>query len=216
MQLGIYEIFSRIVPGGLYIAAIAQFGSILGLVTFDLSIINNLSFGTSTALIIIAYILGGAFDIFSLAWFQLFRRPGFSRRLSANFKKKHEDRWKIDFKDGDWRSLLAYIRTRNLELAGEIDRQNAVSIMLRNVSIGLLLFATNSLIQFILTRNSLSIYVCIAMLALSLLIIRESVKFREWFYNSIYETILAYRINLEDAITRVDSSPKQNRNKQAK
>ena len=127
MQLGIYEIFSRIVPGGLYIAAIAQFGSILGLVTFDLSIINNLSFGTSTALIIIAYILGGAFDIFSLAWFQLFRRPGFSRRLSANFKKKHEDRWKIDFKDGDWRSLLAYIRTRNLELAGEIDRQNAVA-----------------------------------------------------------------------------------------
>jgi hypothetical protein len=213
IRLGIYEIFSRIVPGGLYIAAIAQFASILGLVTLNLSIINNLSIITSTALIVIAYILGGAFDIFSLAWFQVFRKPGLSSRLFAEFKKSHDDEWMINFQDKDWRSILAYIRTRDIELAGEIDRQNAVSIMLRNVSVGLLLFAVNSLIQFVLTRNSISIYVCVAMLALSLLIIRESVKFREWFYRDIFETILAYRINLEEAITPVGVSPRQNKSK---
>jgi len=136
-----------------------------------------------------------------------------SSRLLAEFKKSYEDRWEIDFKDGDWRSLLAYIRTRDFELASDIDRQNAVSIMLRNVSLGLLLFAINSLLQFILTSDSVSIYICIAMLSLSLLIIRESVKFREWYYSSIYETILAYRIDLEKAIKPVGYSSKQTKGK---
>ncbi len=47
----------------------------------------------------------------------------------------------IDFKDEDWPILLAYIRTKNLELASEIDRHNAISIMSRNIGTGLMLIA---------------------------------------------------------------------------
>jgi hypothetical protein len=200
LRLGIYEVFSRIVPGGLYIVAVAQFLLILGIVDLDPEIVNNLSLAASIGLVVVAYILGGAFDVFSLAFFRLFKKPGFSNQILAEFKTDHAHRWRIDFNDGDLPILFAYIRTKNLELAGELDRHNAVSIMLRNVSLGLLLMAVNGLIQFLIYRNPISVFISSSMLALSLLMIRESIKFRGFFYKGVYETILAYRVDLETAI----------------
>jgi len=89
IRLGIYEIFSRIVPGGLYIAAIVQLLVILGFVDFDLQAIDNLSLIASIGFIVIAYIMGGAFDNLALLLFRLFNKPGFSVRTLAEFKKRH-------------------------------------------------------------------------------------------------------------------------------
>jgi hypothetical protein len=203
LRLGIYEFFSRIVPGGLYIVAVAHFLSVLGIVNLDLQAINDISLVASIGLIVVAYILGGAFDIFSLALFRLFNKKGFSGRTLAQFKKKYEDCWQIDLKDHDHIVLLAFIRTKNLELAGELDRHNALSIMLRNVSLGLLFMAANGLIQIFMSGNSINIFIFLSMLVLSMLIIRESIKFRGYFLNGIFETTLAYRIDLETAIKPV-------------
>jgi len=203
IRLGIYEIFSRIIPGGLYIVAVAQFGAILGLVTFDLNTINNLSFIASLVLVVIAYILGGTFDNLAYALFKVFNKPGYSARTFAEFKQKNKHRWIIDFEDGDWQILLAFIRTKNLELASELERNNALSVMLRNVGLGLLLMAINSLIQFFISWSPLFVLMSVLLLIVSILIVREAVKFRGWFYNSIYETIIAYRIDLENAVKPV-------------
>jgi hypothetical protein len=162
---------------------------------------------------VIAYILGGAFDIFSLALFRLFKKRGFSGRTLAEFKKTYGDRWQIDFKDHDDVILLAHIRTKNPELAVELDRHNALSIMLRNVSLGLLFLAANSLILFFISGNLVNIFTSLGMVALSLLIIRESVKFRGWFYRGIYETSLAYRIDLETLIKPVQLGRSRKRSK---
>ena len=35
---------------------------------------------------------------------------------------------------------------------------------------------------------------------ISILTVLESVKFRSWFYNGIFETVLAYRIDLEGIV----------------
>jgi len=206
IRLGIYEIFSRIIPGGVYMVALGQLLVILGVVTIDLQTINNLSLIASIGLIVVAYILGGALDKLALILFMLFKKPGFSARSLAEFKKRHQDRWIIDFKDEDWTVLLAYIRTKNMELAGEIDRHNAISIMSRNIGTGLVLIAANSLIQFFLSRVLIYIFMCVIMLLLSVLTLREAVKFRGWFYDGIYETTLAYRIDLEKSITPVEPS----------
>ena len=183
LRLGIYEVFSRIIPGGLYIVAVAHFLLILRIVDLDpgMEIINNLSLAASIGLVVVAYILGGAFDIFSLAFFRLFKKRGYSNQMLTEFKTSHSGRWRIDFNDNDLPILFAYIRTKNLELAGELDRHNAVSIMLRNVSLGLLLIAVNSLIQFFVYRNSGNIFISISMLVLSLVMIRESIKFPGFF-----------------------------------
>jgi len=211
IRLGLYDVFSRIVPGGLYIAAVAQLLSIMGYVRFDLQTLDNLSLIASIGFVLIAYTLGGAFDKLALLLFRLFKKPGFSERSFAEFKKRHQDRWLIDFGDRDWSLLLAFIRTKNLELAGELERHNALSIMLRNVSLGLVFLAANSLIQFFVSWNSINIFIIIAMLVLSLLTIREAVKYRGWFYDGIYETVLAFRIDLEGAIKPVRTVKRQSK-----
>lgn len=215
IRLGIYEIFSRIVPGGVYMVAIGQLLMILGLFKIDLATLNNLSLIVSLGLIVVAYILGGALDNLALILFRIFKKPGFSARAFAAFKKRNEDRWSIDFRDQDWPMLLAYIRTKNLELASEIDRHNAISIMSRNIGTGLMLIAGNTLIQFFLSRNLMYIVMCLIVLILSTLTFRESLKFRGWFYDAIYETILAYRIDLEKAIKPVGASAVKGRAKTA-
>ena len=203
IRLGIYEIFSRIVPGGVYMVAVTQLLAILGVVTLNFQTLNNISFLVSIGLIVVAYILGGALDNLALTLFRLFKRPRFSAWSFAEFKKRHQDRWVIDFDDQDWTLLLAHIRTRNLELGSEIDRHNAISIMSRNIGAGLLLIAVNFSVQAWQARDPIYLFPCVILLILSVLILREAVKFRGWFYNSIYETILAYRIDLEKSIRSV-------------
>jgi len=173
--------------------------------------INDPSFIASIGFIVVAYVLGGAFDNLALVLFRLFNKPGFSGRTLAEFKKRHGENWQIDFKDRDWPVLLAFIRTKSFELANELDRHNALSIMLRNVSLGLLFLAANSLIQFFVSRDPVNILISIIMLLVSMLIIREAVKFRKLFYDGIYETVLAYRINLENAIKPVRSAAKRSK-----
>ena len=203
IRLGAYEIFSRIVPGGLYLLAAAQLLSTFGLLKFDLESVNNISLIASFGLLLAAYTVGGAFDRPALAWYRLFEKRGTHTRAFASFKKRHQDRWQIDMDGEDYSLWLAMIRTRNLDLASEIDRHNAVSIMLRNVSLGLMFLGVNSLLQFLMLRNGLHMLVSLILAGISLLIIQEAKKFREMYYDHIYKTVLAYRIDLENAIKPV-------------
>jgi hypothetical protein len=199
IRLGAYDIFSRIIPGGLYLAVAAQLLSILGLLKFSLESANDISLIVSIGLLLAAYTLGGAFDSMARAWFRLFEKPGIHSRTFEKFKQRYQDRWKIVFDGDDYSLLLAFIRTKNLDLASEIERHNAVSIMLRNVSLGLMLLGINSLLQFLLLRNWTSIFVLLILIGLSRLIIQECTKFREMYYDTIFKTALAYRDDLENA-----------------
>src|SRR5215208_6741292 len=96
IRLGAYEIFSRIVPGGLYLAAAGQLLIVLGLWKFDLAAVNNLSIIASIGLLLGAYTIGGAFDRPALAWFRLFVKQGIHTRTFANFKRSYQDRWEVD------------------------------------------------------------------------------------------------------------------------
>ena len=200
IRLGIYEIFSRIVPGGLYIFAVGQFLAVLGLLDIDLQDINNLSIISSIGAIIIAYILSEVFDRFALIWFRIFGKRGISTRILASFKNKHQQQWELKFDDKDLPILIAYIRIRDLELAGEIERHNAISIMLRNISLGLLMITTNTVIIFANSRNFTYLIAGLILFIFSIIIVRESIKFRQWFYSSIFETVVAYRLDLEKIV----------------
>jgi hypothetical protein len=200
VRLGIYEIFSRIVPGCLYIFAVGQVLVILGVIDIDWQVLNNLSLISLAGIIIVAYILSEALDRFALVWFRIFKKKGISTQVLANFKNKHQDKWDITFEDRDLPILIAYIRSKDLELTGEIERHNAISIMLRNVSFGLLLITINTMIMFVFTRNIFFLITSFVLLIFSIIIIRESIKFRQWFYSSILETIIAYRLDLEKIV----------------
>ena len=213
IRLGIYEIFSRIIPGGVYLVAVGQLLNILGLIEIDLQLLNEIAFVGSVALVVAAYIIGGAFDRAALAWFRVFKKPGLSARTFAEFRHKYRAQWQFEVGEDDWAILLAYIRTRSLELAGELDRHNAVSIMLRNVSLGLLLMAANFLIQGLATGQPANFVISFFLLVVSILTVLESVKFRGWFYNGIFETVLADRIDLEGIVKPVRATSERVRKK---
>lgn len=200
IRLGIYEIFSRIVPGGVYIAAIVQFLNVIGRLTIDWQALNDLSLIASLGLAVLAYIVGGALNSYSFIWLRLFGLKGVSDETLAAFKAKHRDHWDIDIHDKDWPVLLAFLRTKNIEVSGDIERQNAISIMLRNVSLGLGFMALNFVIAFALYWTIDNILAAAVTLVVSVLVARESTKFRRWFYDNVFETILAYRIDLERMI----------------
>jgi len=215
IRLGIYEIFSRIVPGAVYMAAIAQLLSILGLMIFDWQALNNVSLIASLGLALAAYVVGAALNPFSFLWLYTVKRKGVSHESLTVFKEKYGDDWEFDFEDKHWPVLLAFIRTKDLELASDIERQNAISIMMRNVSLGLAWMMVNFVFAYLLFHNPLDLLAALFLLVVSVLSLRESTKFRRWFYDAVFETTLAYRLDLEKIIKPVHhAKPKKNAEKQ--
>ena len=204
-RLGVYDLFSRIVPGGVYLVAVGEFARVLGWIKIDLGLLKDIGILPSLVLLLITYLVGSAMERVGAAWRHIFRKRGINARALESFKQKHADRWVIDFKDKDWAILRAYVYIHNPSVAEEADRFNALSIMLKNVSFGLAILIVDVVIEFINTNNYLFLALAGVFLLLSYqLVIRSSTQ-SDWFYSYIYETILAYRLNLEERVkpTRV-------------
>ncbi len=197
IRLSIYDIFSRIVPGGFYLFTFVEFARIVNLINFDWATLKDLGIVPSLALTTIAYVIGSAMDRVGSAWYHLFVK---SNQVLGEFKNEHKEQWKLDFEEKDWPILRAYIYTKNLNIADEIDRHNALSIMMRNIGLGLALLAVCETIQLIKTNVwALGILVA-ALIFFSYQITILARALSNWFYRSIFETIIAYRLNLEDMV----------------
>jgi|SRR5687768_4003388 len=207
-RLGVYDLFSRVVPGGVYLIAFSELARALGWIKIDLVLLKDIGILPSLALLLLAYLVGSAMERVGAAWRHIFQKPGVSARALEGFKQKHADQWVIDFKDKDWAILRAYVYIHNPSIAEEADRFNALSIMLKNISLGLAILMVDEVIQFINTNNFLFLGLAGALLFLSYqLVIRASTQ-SDWFYSYIYETILAYRLNLEERVKPIKTSAK--------
>ena len=211
IQLGIYELFSTIIPGSVYLVAVGQVLIMTGVVPFSWKTINSLSFVSAIIFLVASYLLGIAFSRFALWWYKIFKGKDQSTESLKRFKVTHQDRWNINVEDEDWHILLALIRSRNFDLALENERHLASSIMLRNVSFGFLLLAVINFIQYFIVWNLFFLAVGFGFLVLSILTIGESMKFRRWYYDSILSTILAYRMDLEKFIVSIKPTVKRSR-----
>ena len=199
LRLSIYDIFSRIVPGGVYLFASLEFARVLGWLRFDWASLIDLGILPSLGLTIMAYVVGTAMDRIGSTWYRLFNR-GISDRVLDEFKEEHKNQWVLDFDDNDWPILRAYIYVHNLDVGDEIDRHNALCIMLRNISLGLVFLAASQIMQFVITRNWLLLVLVTALILLSYQLAIQARFMREWFYRSIYETIIAYRLKVEEIV----------------
>ncbi len=202
IRLGLYDFFAYTIPGGLYLLALVQLGNILGWVSIDFQTINSLSVLSivlAVVLFAIAYITGHIFEPFAKRWRRLFfKSGGLQKRVFDGVKAKYPDT-EIKFRLGDWTLLLAYLRLENAEVAAEIARPNVTSIMLRNVSLGLILLAVLQIVEFIHTGFLVwHLVLSVALVIASIVAGRESVKFQRWFYSGIYEAIIARTRNLSD------------------
>ena len=140
IRLGIYDFFSRIVPGGFYLIAFVEFSKALGWIKFDWGILKDIGILPSAGLLIFSYVIATAMDQLGIMWQRIFRKRGVSNSSPfERFKQLHADRWIVDFEDKDWPILRAYIYIHNPAVGEEIERFNALNIMFRNLSLGLAL-----------------------------------------------------------------------------
>lgn len=200
IRLGIYDIFSRIVPGGVYLLVFLHLAVVLGLIVVDWNVLAEIGLIPSLGLVVVCYVLGSAMDALGAAWHRIFKKRGMSDRVLAEFKAKHADHWKFDFEDKDLPILRAYIGIHHLDVAGDIDRNNALCIMLRNISLGLVIFAVTELFQFVKSLDWLHVLFAVLLIFFSYQTAIKGRTLREWFYSGIFETIIAYRLNLEERV----------------
>jgi hypothetical protein len=209
IRLGIYDIFSTIIPGGFYLVAIAEFTRLVGWVKFDWRSLQDIGILPSLALVSVAYIIGSATDRIGSYWHRIFKKREASNRALDRFKELHSNRWIIDFDDRDWPILRTYLHIHNPNVADAADRFTALSIMLRNISLGFFLLALIEIIPLATKGNWAIVALSILLLFLSYQTAIRARTLRDWSYSSVLEAIIAHRVNLEERVKPVKASSKR-------
>lgn len=204
ITLGVYDLFAFMIPGILYTYIANEFLKLFGLAHLDIQQINDLV--PIVLVIMIGYILGQVLELPARAW----RRWRLNLDAAANaiekIKKNHPNA-KIDFLPQDWPFLYGVIRRYHIGSVAAIDRLSAISIMLQNISFGLLLYALFHLISILVTGYSIDhlVFVLSAFL-LALPTKRKSQIYNQWFYNSIYELSLSHGSSADKIIKKLQAS----------
>jgi len=190
IRIGIYDFFAYTVPGGLMLLILLgglDTAGVQGLWT----LVGNLNTLQVFITVVACYLTGFVCSPFLSKWSALFEPKNFEQDTLERFKAKHP-RLTIEMDASDWPVWLASIRRENLDLAFEIDRHMAVSKMVRGVSFFLLLAGLVVLVNFFTGRVSAWFLPGIAAaFPLAVLTVRESIKFKRWFYIVIFETVVS-------------------------
>jgi hypothetical protein len=197
ISLDLYDFFAHLIPGAFFLMAF--------LYGFQADWLRSPEFATLNpaqlvGLGVVSYLIGYIVDPLANRWYRCFR-PGSDFHMSQWAVKSlmQDYPWlKIEPQALNWYVLLAYIKRHNLPMAQEIERFNVTHIMLRGVSLGLLAFA----VVFgskVITGDQPEVFVGLSLLSTagSYLLMQEALKFRTWFYKSIYQSALALKLEPE-------------------
>lgn len=198
ISLSLYDFFAHLVPGSVFLIAL--------LYAFQESWLRSPTLTALTTsqllgLALIAYILGYIVDPLGNRWYRLFRRnvPKFGMsQAAANLIQKDHPNISINNNAMSWYVVLAYIKRRNLSMAQEIERLNVTHIMLRGISFGLLIFALVFCYKIFTAPQAWepALFSLICMWS-AYLLMQEAIKFRTWFYQSIYQSVLGLQLKPE-------------------
>jgi hypothetical protein len=191
ITFGIYDFFSYTVPGVLYILVANHLLFSLGMPSIDLNTLNT-SIGGALLWVLAAYVVGQLMDSFAVRWYYLVNKFHAETKALHDFREKHED-IQTDFTINDRQSLFSVIRHNNLELARHIDNFKAISIMLNNISLALLLFAVEQFLVAVADGFSLrALFMIFIPLMFSHVAISRSAVFNEWHWEAVYQHARQY------------------------
>ena len=142
IRVGIYDFFAYTLPGIFYISV-----SLFSLIVFDVIDIEiyslaDLSVFSLLILVVAGYFVGLLMDYIAYRWVRIFLGGNKEARKKA-FNSFHEQHpWlKLDIDSVDWSILLHAIKKNSADIASDVEQHNVASILLRNISLGLVLLA---------------------------------------------------------------------------
>ncbi|MGD1862933.1 MAG: hypothetical protein ACFB0D_00110 [Phormidesmis sp.] len=198
ISLSLYDFFAHLVPGSVFLIAI-MYG-------FQETWMKSPAFTTFTTaqligLGLVAYVLGYLIDPLGNRWYRFFRKNtpkfGLSEEAAVALQKNHPN-IVINPRAMSWYVLLAYIKRQNLPMAQEIERFNVTHIMLRGISFSLISLAGVCCFKIFTASpawpQALLSLVC---MGAAYLLMQEAIKFRIWFYQSIYQSVIALELKPE-------------------
>ncbi|MCA9945127.1 MAG: hypothetical protein KC449_16695 [Anaerolineales bacterium] len=194
IRIGIYDFFAYLIPGVFYLL-VAAFGlTMFGIVNIDLAQLTDISLFGFLVLLAAGFIVGLLFDLLAYKWFLLFRkRNSLARQEDFVIFQKRYPWLEIKFRPEDWSLMLQTIKIQIPDTTAELDEQNALHIMMRNISLGLFLLSLIFLLVFIIVYTHVgNLALAILASALSYLAIDRAAQRRRWFYTHIYELFLAH------------------------
>jgi hypothetical protein len=198
IRMGIYDFFAYTVPGGLYILTIVYSAMTFGLATIDIHYLSTLSAIQAIVIAFAAHITGLVIDPIARLWYRVFMRSYLPQKVLDEFKATHAN-LDVKFQAKDWPILLAFLKRENVDVATDIEKNNATRIMLRSISF---ISIVNSVIQLgksIQIHSVWNLVLCLALLAFSILAGRQSARYDRWFYLSIYESSIAHSPKVLDS-----------------
>lgn len=191
ITLGIYDLFSYLVPGMLYLYLLNETAKV-----FAIDIIKHLMDRFPETIVIIlglvlAFVVGHIFDLIA-RWlvFRLIFRKKTSQQVLDEIKRKNPE-LDIQFEAKDWHLLLILLRQRNFEVAQTFDKHEADSIMFRNICLISLLAAFLVSYHAFIANPLLWVLTAVAMIAF-VMSAKRSYTLHKWFFEGIFFASLEY------------------------
>lgn len=191
ITFGIYDFFSYTVPGALYILVVNQLLILMKLPSIDINNLN-VNLGSTLLWVIISYVVGQLMDSFSIRLYYAVNKFTAETIAMKEFRERHKD-LAIDFTIHDRQTLFSVVRHNNLDLALYIDSFKAISIMLNNISLALLLLAIEQLAEMLVRGFTFpTLVVLVASLGFSYVAITRSALFNKWHWSAVYNHARQY------------------------
>lgn len=190
VSLSLYDVFSNIVPGFIYLFAINEL-----LRTFGRSQVDLLQASSGQVLFIVlaAFVLGQLCTTFTYeGWYKLFVKQHENKEALEKAVARFPE-LKINFKPADSGLLLSFIQSHDKAIAERIEGHRANAIMMRNISFGLFLLGLVELARFFVSNYDLPfLAIAILLFIFSRIAIRGASRFYEWFYRDIFRISALY------------------------
>ncbi len=194
IRIGLYDFFAYTLPGVFYILVVTYGLAIFGFININLSMLSTLSLLSFLILIGAGYIVGLLMDPIAYKWARLFQKRNREvAKLAFEEFCNHHPQIKMSFKSSDWGILLRTIKSSSIEAAMDIEQHNVASVMLRNISLGLIVVSAIYLLFFFSISSGIwNLILAGISFSFSIIAINRSKIRRHWFYIAIFEAIVAH------------------------
>jgi hypothetical protein len=170
--VGVFDLFTYAIAGGLYLAVVGYIAGRLGL--FDLGALNDVN---GVLLVIGVVVLSYLCGILGYPLGALMNRLIPRRRKDpprAEFRRRNPGARDRDYVNADSFLLLAAISLHDLDVAAEVNRLRASGLMARNAGPALALAASTALVEVFTSGHPVPALVCAVVFApASVLLILE-------------------------------------------
>jgi len=202
ITVSIYDLFAYTIPGFLYLFILDELFRLFGFSYWNVATIDFSKYWLP--IILFAYLTGQIMDfVCHRLWTRIwYRTPSDERAYKMFSTIMSKD--KFDFDSKQWAILLNVIRKKDHPTGEMLDRFIATSIMLRNISFGLILLSLLNL--FIGFQSSFSfrhLIITLGIVVFSGIALRRSDYFNLLFYNTIFHQAALYGKNVQEILRNV-------------